>query len=92
MDESTYVGYLLSCTCITYGMRNFVVLQGCGTYVYSNSAVYEGGWSEDQRAGWGKMNYENGDVYEGQWMKDKRHGLGVIRYGEKQSPRYYFYY
>lgn len=52
-------------------------------YVYSNSAVYEGVWLEDQRAGWGKMNYENGDIYEGEWMKDKRHGPGIIRYGEK---------
>lgn len=51
--------------------------------MYSNSALYEGLWSEGRRAGRGKMIYENGDVYEGEWMRDEHHGLGIIRYGEK---------
>lgn len=80
------VWYLISRACISTCLCDFILFQGTGTYVYSQSAVYEGAWIEDHRAGWGKMNYENGDVYEGQWMKDECHGHGIIRYGEKTFP------
>lgn len=86
VEESMYVRYLTSHACARRWMCNSILFQGYGTYVYSNSAVYEGDWIDDHRTGWGKVTYENGDVYEGEWMKDKRHGLGIIRYGEETFP------
>lgn len=85
-DGSMCVSCLTSRARISTCLRDFVLFQGTGTYVYSQSAVYEGAWIEDRRAGWGKMNYENGDVYEGEWMKDECHGQGIIRHGEKTFP------
>lgn len=72
-------------------MHHFLSLQGYGTYFYSNSEVYEGGWSEDHRSGWGRMYYQNGDMYEGEWLKDKNHGQGIIRFGESNLLFIHFY-
>lgn len=89
MEKSMYVCGKLPCTItkqnytLSYVLFHFLSLQGYGTYFYSNSAVYEGEWAEDQRSGWGRMYYENGDIYEGEWMKDKNHGQGIIRFGER---------
>jgi TonB family protein len=48
-----------------------------GTYIYSDSSIYVGSFSDKLRNGQGKITYKSGATYEGEWLNDKRHGSGV---------------
>uniref|UniRef100_UPI00404A1350 TonB family protein n=2 Tax=Flavobacterium sp. TaxID=239 RepID=UPI00404A1350 len=49
-----------------------------GTYLYSDSSIYVGSFSDKLRNGQGKITYKSGATYEGEWVNDKRHGQGVF--------------
>lgn len=51
---------------------------GVGTYIYEDSSVYVGAFTDRIRNGQGKITYKSGATYEGEWMNDKRHGKGVF--------------
>ena len=42
--------------------------------------VYEGGFKDDLRNGFGTMRYTEGGVYTGQWLNRERHGAGKMVY------------
>lgn len=49
-----------------------------GTYLYSDSSIYIGSFSDKLRNGQGKITYKSGATYEGEWVSDKREGQGVF--------------
>jgi len=49
-----------------------------GTYLYSDSSIYVGSFTDKLRNGQGKITYKSGATYEGEWLNDKRHGKGVL--------------
>ena len=49
-----------------------------GTYLYSDSSIYIGSFSDKLRNGQGKITYKSGATYEGEWVNDKRQGQGVF--------------
>jgi hypothetical protein len=51
---------------------------GFGTLVFPGTdALYQGGFADGSREGFGVMRYASGDVYEGMWAKGARHGKGT---------------
>lgn len=49
--------------------------------------VYEGGWKNDKRDGYGTQTYANGDRYEGDWQGNKQDGFGTIIYSNGDRYR-----
>lgn len=50
---------------------------GKGTEAYANGSVYQGGFSNDRRSGYGAYSFNNGTSYGGQWSGGIPHGMGV---------------
>lgn len=50
---------------------------------YSDGAVYEGEWYNDQRSGKGILSLANGNRYEGLWERDMKNGEGKFLYLDK---------
>lgn len=47
---------------------------------YEDGSVYEGGWAEGTRNGYGVLTLSNGEVYEGNWSKDLLQGVARVNY------------
>jgi hypothetical protein len=54
---------------------------GEGKYIYPNGDIYEGGWHNNQKSGFGMYIYEELKcIYNGLWLNDKKNGEGIISY------------
>ncbi|MBU0674351.1 MAG: hypothetical protein KJ950_06885 [Proteobacteria bacterium] len=65
------------------GMWKNGVMEGHGTLVERDGAVYEGEWRGGKRYGQGieMTQFIGGKTrYEGAWSENKRHGRGILRY------------
>lgn len=51
-------------------------------YRFDDATIYEGGWKNDERHGYGLEKYSNGDVFVGNHKKDQRHGFGAYIYSD----------
>jgi len=52
---------------------------GYGRGVYACGTVYEGGWRDGRKSGWGLQTAPGGDEYAGGWLEGKMHGYGHFR-------------
>ena len=46
------------------------------TIKYENGDTYEGGFSNDEKNGFGIYIFKDGRRYKGEWKNDKRNGKG----------------
>lgn len=42
-----------------------MIRSGHGIYYDSDGSIYDGGWYEDKKNGWGKMLFTDGSIYDG---------------------------
>ena len=56
------------------------MMNGCGSYRFSDGATYEGEYKDGNFHGPGKFTFPQGDVYEGEYKEGKRHGRGTFRW------------
>ena len=47
-----------------------------GVYIYSNGDMYEGGYFNGEKNGYGVAVWSNGSRYEGNWGDGREHGMG----------------
>ena len=59
---------------------------GYGVNKWTNGAVYEGEWRNNQTNGKGTFWHSGGDIYIGEFLNDQAHGFGV--YIHKNGSRY----
>ena len=67
--------------CLEGNCRNKI-----GTYIYSDSSIYSGEFTDKMRNGQGKIKYKDGSYYEGTWLLDKRSGTGT--YVDSKGNKY----
>lgn len=53
------------------------LLNGYGSYIYSNGDKYTGEFENGLRHGKGAFEYQNGDSYKGEFKDDMKHGKGT---------------
>jgi hypothetical protein len=46
----------------------------------NDSTVYEGGWLNNKKHGYGNITYDNGNIYRGNFVEDLKSGEGVMTY------------
>ena len=50
--------------------------------IYTDEAVYEGEWQNDNRQGKGRMIYTDEGIFEGEWQNDEPQGRGKMIYAD----------
>ena len=45
--------------------------------MYPDGNIYDGGWANNKRHGFGTLIWLSGDKYEGMFVDDKREGKGI---------------
>jgi hypothetical protein len=61
------------------------LMNGYGTYTFSDGSIYEGEWENNKRHGFGILTFPNNEKYLGEFKNGKIEGIGIFYYKNNRT-------